>query len=182
LKYITRFQRDAKGQKRSRSMGDVWLLENEIYHPINVKTGVVGLEGQPNLVSLKKILTAIINRQIDSYYLLVVKMRIDNNLIEPSIHFVDMLDCLDYITFDAGPGQLMLKASRFFSEYQAQAKNNKSIQQKVQRLMELYEDGEQRLRINRDQDLQKYRKEYESFLNDETFIVTSDTQKGLNLR
>jgi len=67
LTYVTRHQRDAQGRKRSRSMGDLWLHDNGIYHPINVKTGIVGAEGQPNLVSLRKVLSAIMARQTDSY-------------------------------------------------------------------------------------------------------------------
>jgi hypothetical protein len=62
-----------KGRAMSRSMGDIWVEDSSIYHPINVKTGVVGAEGQPNLVSLKKVLDALLGLQIDSYYLLFVK-------------------------------------------------------------------------------------------------------------
>lgn len=59
IKYLTKHQRDAQGRTRSRSMGDLWLQDNGIYHPVNVKTGIVGAEGQPNLVSLKKVLGTI---------------------------------------------------------------------------------------------------------------------------
>jgi hypothetical protein len=45
VKYITTHQRDAQGRKRARSMGDLWLLDGGIYHPVNVKTGCVGAEG-----------------------------------------------------------------------------------------------------------------------------------------
>ena len=76
VKYLTKRQRDAAGRARSRSMGDLWLHDNGIYHPVNVKVGIVGAEGQPNLVSLKKVLAAVMARQIDSYYLLIVKMQI----------------------------------------------------------------------------------------------------------
>ena len=73
LKHRTGYQRSSTGNRRARSMGDVWLLDADIFHPVNVKTGLVGSEGQPNLVSLKKVLSAITARQIDSYYLLMVK-------------------------------------------------------------------------------------------------------------
>ena len=117
VKYLTKHQRDARGRKRLRSMGDLWLYDRGIYHPVNVKTGIVGAGGQPNLVSLKKVLNAIMARQIDSYYLLMVKMQIAAEAITPFVYFVDMLDWLDYVTFDSGPGQMMLKAIRFFADY-----------------------------------------------------------------
>jgi hypothetical protein len=69
VNYTTRYQRDKRGEKLPRSMGDIWLENNGIYHPINVKTGVSSTNGQPNVVSLKKLLESLFLRQIDSYYL-----------------------------------------------------------------------------------------------------------------
>ena len=149
INHITKHQYTRDGRRRARSMGDVWILDSGICHPINVKTGVVGSEGQPNLVSLKKVLRAILQRQIDSYYLLYVKMAINDGFIEPSVFFLDMLDWLTYVTFDSGPGQMMLKAKSFFAAYDPRAVPTLTIKQKVQRLMDLYEDGERRLRANR---------------------------------
>lgn len=183
VKYLTQHQRDARGRKRSRSMGDLWLQDNGIYHPINVKTGIVGAEGQPNLVSLKKVLEAIMARQIDSYYLLIVKMQIETDPQEiiPSVYLIDMLDWLDYVTFDSGPGQMMLKAGRFFKEYAPRKVKDLDIRQKAQNLMDLYEDGEKRLRENRQRDLQLYRQKFHSFMAGKDFLVTPETQRRLLL-
>lgn len=182
LNYLTRYQRSASGEKRSRSMGDLWLHDSGIYHPVNVKTGVVGAEGQPNLVSLKKVLRAVMARQIDSYYLLIVKMQIETETIIPYVYFVDMLDWLDYVTFDSGPGQMMLKAVRFFDEYYGKKITPLGIKDKVRRLMDLYEDGEKRLRENRDRDLARYQQDFRVFMEDVAPVVTSKTQRSLNLR
>lgn len=184
LKHRTGYQRGSDGRKRARSMGDVWLLDEHIYHPINVKTGLVGSEGQPNLVSLKKVLSAITARQIDSYYLLMVKLAIqdDGGAIEPSVVFTDMLDWLDYVTFDSGPGQMMLKAKAFFGAYDPDAAQRKTLQEKVETLFALYEDGEWRLRINRDRDLVKYRDAVGEFLRSSDRNVTAATQEGLSVR
>ena len=130
LQHITKHQYTREGRRRPRSMGDVWLLDDGIHHPINVKTGVVGSEGQPNLVSLKKVLSAILQRQIDSYYLLYVKMEINEGAIEPSVFFLDMLDWLKYVTFDSGPGQMMLKARLFFAAYDPKAAPTLTINRK----------------------------------------------------
>ena len=182
IKYLTKHQRDAQGRKRSRSMGDLWLWDNGIYHPVNVKTGIVGSEGQPNLVSLKKVLGTIMARQIDSYYLLIVKMRISAEAIEPAVYLIDMLDWLEYVTFDSGPGQMMLKAVKFFNEFDPKETKLTTIKDKVKRLMDLYEDGERRLKENRESDLADYRRKFEAFMADKDFIVTPETQESLNLQ
>jgi hypothetical protein len=182
VKYLTKHQRDALGRKRSRSMGDLWLNDNGIYHPMNVKTGIVGAEGQPNLVSLKKVLSAIMARQIDSYYLLIVKMQIAAQKIDPSVYLVDMLDWLDYVTFDSGPGQMMLKAVKFFHGFDPKNVKPLSITDKVRRLMALYEDGERRLKENRERDLEFYRQEFAAYMANKDFVVTPQTQKSLLLQ
>jgi hypothetical protein len=181
VKYLTKHQRDGHGGKRSRSMGDLWLKDSGIYHPVNVKTGIVGAEGQPNLVSLKKVLDAIMAKQIDSYYLLIVKMRIDPHAIIPYIYFIDMLDWLEWVTFDSGPGQMMLRAVKFFHEYDASKPRKLDIKAKVRKLMELYEDGERRLKENRERDLEYYREEFKTFMAEGHFVVTAETQRGLAL-
>jgi hypothetical protein len=181
VKYLTRHQRDATGRARSRSMGDLWLHDNGIYHPVNVKTGIVGAEGQPNLVSLKKVLAAVMARQIDSYYLLIVKMQIAANEILASVYLGDMLDWLDYVTFDSGPGQMMLKAVKFFTQYDPKTVIHLDIKQKAQRLMDLYEDGERRLKVNREKGLLHYRHEFDIFMAGNDFSVTLATQRSLRL-
>jgi len=184
VNHLTKYEHDSQGRKRSRSMGDVWLKDNGIYHPINVKTGIVGSEGQPNLVSLKKVLNAIMERQIDSYYLLIVKMQLnkEDEDIESSIYFLDMLDWLDYVTFDSGPGQMMLRAVKFFNEYDPNKIIKLDIRGKVQKLMNLYEDGEKRLRKNRERVLEKYKKKFSKFMTSKDFIITAETQRSINLQ
>ncbi len=183
-KHRTKYEYNSKGQKRARSMGDVWLLDRGIYHPINVKTGVVGSEGRPNLVSLKKVLSAIIERQIDSYYLLMVKMAIPNDAsdIQPSVVFTDMLAWLPYTTFDSGTGQMMLKAKAFFDAYNPSTVPARTLSQKVSDLLCLYEKGEKRLRDSRDRDLKKYRNDGAEFLGSDNWVVTSATQESLFLQ
>lgn len=182
LKHRTGYQRSSTGKRRARSMGDVWLFDADIFHPVNVKTGLVGSEGQPNLVSLKKVLSAITARQIDSYYLLMVKMAIQDGHIEPSVVFTDMLDWLDYVTFDSGPGQMMLKAKSFVSAYDPSAVRRKSMREKITALFDLYEDGEERLRFNRERDFIKYREAVRKFLDSDDWNVTTTTQESLFVR
>ena len=70
--YDAAFEKNVRGQKKMRSMGDVWLKADDIYHPINIKTGISDT-GQPNMVALRKLLRSILGCQIDSYYLLMIK-------------------------------------------------------------------------------------------------------------
>jgi hypothetical protein len=181
VKYLTKRQCDKNGHTRNRSMGDLWLKDGALYHPINVKTGVVGAEGQPNLVSLKKVLAAIMARQIDSYYLLIVKMGISTAGIVPNVYLIDMLDWLDFVTFDSGPGQMMLKAKKFFAEYDPDRQATLDIKAKLSRLMDLYEDGERRLRENREEDFGIYRESFAAFMAGTDFTVTPATQGSLLL-
>ena len=92
-----------------------------------------------------------------------------------------MFDWLEYVTFDSGPGQMMLKAVPFFSEYDPSKLKSLDFKQKAQQLMNLYEDGEKRLRANREKDLGKYRRKFDLFLKVQDFSVTPETQGSLNL-
>jgi hypothetical protein len=179
---LTKHQVDSEGTKRSRSMGDVWVEGKGIYHPVNVKTGVVGSEGQPNMVSLKKVIDAILARCIDSYYLLIVKMEIGEKAIAPAVFMIDMLDYFPFLTFDSGPGQIMLKAVRFFEDYERYAPPKASLKDKLDKLMALYEDGERRLRLNRERDLHDFRGRVAAFLKSDDWSVTAETQRALLLK
>jgi hypothetical protein len=182
IKHLVKHQVDSRGRRRTRSMGDLWLHERGIYHPVNVKTGIVGAEGQPNLVSLKKVIGAIMARQIDAYYLLIVKMLVEPGHIVPSVFLVDMLDWLDYVTFDSGPGQMMLKAAKFFAECNTRKSPTLSIKEKLARLMDLYQDGERRLMENRARDVKRYNSLFEEFMSRREVAVTTQTQEALHLQ
>lgn len=180
--FLTKHQCDSKGNMATRSMGDTWLECGGVYHPINIKAGVAGREGQPNMVSLKKLLGALLCYQIDSYYLLMVKVEI-GSVIRPNIYFVDMLDYLEYVTFDSGPGQIMLKAKAFFNTFaKGLAPVPLTVAEKVNKLIDLLEDGEQRLAVNRAKSLASFQKRVQKYQQCGTHLVTPATQERLNLR
>lgn len=54
------------GDKKPRSMGDVWIKSNGVYNPLNVKSGEKGSNGQPNLVALGRLLMYLTKGYIDS--------------------------------------------------------------------------------------------------------------------
>ncbi len=110
---FTILHQQSGGAAASRSMGDLWVEADGIYNPVNIKAGEYGKNGQPNLVSLKRVLTALADCLIDSYYLLIMKIGRSDSGFLPHVYFVDMLDFLDYTVFDSGPGQMMLKEAHF---------------------------------------------------------------------
>lgn len=144
------YQRDKKDNPVDRGIGDIWIYSEGMYNPVNIKTGIItDTQGQPNLVSLRKLLTAICERKIDSYYLLII--RFDLQEARPVVHFVDLLDCLDYVHFDSGPGQIMLKQKDFYDAFgdNKVAPNTIKLIDKVEKLLEMFKDGNIKLAENR---------------------------------
>jgi len=179
--YLVKHEYSNRGKRKYRSMGDIWLEQNKIYHPINIKTGIVGREGQPNLVSIKKLIAGLLADRIDSYYLLIVKF--DLSEISCATYMVDMLDYLNYVTFDAGPGQAMLMANKFFAAQSGSTHIPKrTMKEKIEKLMTLIKSGHQRLTENRADSLKLYQEKVRDYLRSDQHSVTVETQKELNLR
>lgn len=176
------------GKVSTRSMGDIWFKNNKgEWNPINVKTGLVGSEGQPNIVSLKRVMTSIMDHVIDSYYLLMVKFEIDNEskTVSHSVYLTDILNWLEksVVTFNSGPGQMMLKAKHFYTLlsdgfYPAEL----SVKRKMELLMNLYRIGEENLIKDREKDREKFEKCYEAFANDAmSFVINQAKQEELEI-
>jgi hypothetical protein len=157
-KYSASHQLNDSGVHAPRSMGDVWINSGGQYNPVNVKAGEAGKNARPNLVSLNRLLSALLSHQIDSYYLLIVKMRIPQlpasadfaernlreNRIIPNVYFVDLLD------------------ERTFYEFcdSNSAPNSISLMNKVQVLVNMLEDGHGRLIANRKRTIESARQRF----------------------
>ena len=152
---------------------------------LNVKDGRGGVRRASQISCLSKrfSLPSLSGRLIPTTSCMV-KMAISNHAddIEPSIVFTDMLDWLSYTTFHSGTGQMMLRAKAFFDAYDPSMVQTRTISEKVSDLFALYEDGERRLRVNRDRDLAMYRDAVAKFLDSDNWVVTSTTQESLSLR
>lgn len=147
--YETKFEVDSSGRRKPRSMGDIWLKSGGIYNPINVKAGEIGKNGQPNMVSLKKLLMALLTRQIDSYYLLIVKMRLSIPRAA-QVYFVDILKHLQFTTFDSGPGQIMLREREFYAAMdRGPTPSATTMREEIANLLAMLEDADLRLIRNR---------------------------------
>jgi len=151
--FDTRYEADARGRAKRRSMGDVWIHSGGIYNPVNVKAGEQAKKGQPNLVSTQKLLDYILKRWIDSYYLLIVKFKLDSP-IEHKAYLIDLLDWLDFVAYDAGPGQIMLRENEFYCAYEeGRWPSHLNIAAKVEKLLALFEEKIRSLFENRERRL-----------------------------
>jgi hypothetical protein len=138
---------------RARSMGDIWLRSGvpPIYNPINVKAGIAGVSGQPNMVSLEKLTKALLAHLIDSYWLLLIRVTVGDGQYSAHITLVNIFDYLDFMHFDSGPGQLMLRSDAFYEHFadHGAKPNQLTPGETVQRLVDMRRDGNERLIANR---------------------------------
>jgi hypothetical protein len=175
--FDTRYEADARGGVRRRSMGDVWIHSNRMYNPVNVKAGEQLKNGQPNLVSMQKLLDYIFKRWIDSYYLLIVKFRLGKP-IEHKTYLIDLLDWLDFVAFDAGPGQIMLREADFYEAYEGGIRPaGLSIPAKVEKLFTRFEEGIQSLFNNRRKRLVRQRGLFSAFNAAGNFSVDQSSMR-----
>ena len=173
--FVTRFQRGKGGIRRSRSMGGVWLKSGGIFNPINVKSGVAGANGQPNLVSLKKVLRALLAEQIDSYYLLFAKLEL-GQAVRPKVLLVDLLDHLAWTTYDDGPGHMMLLEQKFFEAMDGgHYATSMPIVGKINRLFEMLKNGNARLVLNRQRTIIGFEKAIVAYKAQSVHVIDQST-------
>ena len=159
----TRYEGNGKGAIRKRSMGDIWIRSQGIYNPINVKSGLQAMKGQPNVVSMQKLLDYVLKRRIDSYYLLIIKFDLSTNITHKS-YLIDLLDWTEFITYDAGPGQIMLREQELYDKLDTgYTLQYRTIFEKVESLFRLFERQLQALFSNRQQRLARQRTLAQSF-------------------
>ena len=163
----TRYESNRTGEPLQRSMGDIWVPSRGIFNPVNVKSGLQGRKGQPNVVSMRKLLNYLFQHWIDSYYLLMVKFSIAEEISHKAYLF-DLLDWLEFVAYDAGPGQIMLREQEFYDAFDAgHQPRPRSIQQKATVLFELFEEQVQVLIDNRLERLHNQRQQLAAFLNND---------------
>ena len=166
----TCYEGDRKGKTLKRSMGDIWVHSQGIFNPVNVKSGLQGRKGQPNVVSMRKLLNYLFQHWLDSYYLLMVKFSIPEETspaeeISHQAYLFDLLDWLEFVTYDAGPGQIMLREQEFYDAFDTDRQPRaRSIQEKATFLFELFESQVQALIHNRRERLSNQRGMLDEFL------------------
>ncbi|MFZ1934761.1 MAG: hypothetical protein WCB27_07675 [Thermoguttaceae bacterium] len=173
--FDVRDEATARGKKRLRSMGDVWIRSGGVYNPINIKAGEQKKKGQPNLVAMQKLLDYLFKRWIDSYYLLIVKFQL-NAPIEHKAYLIDLLDWLDFTAYDAGPGQVMLREHDFYAAYENEEwPEPLSIAAKVEKLYSQFEKGIRRLFKNREKRVARQHSLFTTFVAGNDCAVDQST-------
>ncbi len=130
----------AKKSSKDRSLADVYLDDNLI----NVKFGSPKMQksgkpkyGQPNMCAMKRIMKNFYkDSTIDSYYIIKVNLNAGNY----SIHVFDMLDYIDYLTWNSGTGQIMLKENEFYKDVDTFVPNF-TLEEKKTKIKGLYDFG-----------------------------------------
>lgn len=172
----TRYEADRRGRLKKRSMGDVWVFSNEMFNPVNIKSGLQGMSGQPNLVAMQKLLDYLFKAWIDSYYLLIIKFSVDE-AISHKAYLLDLLDWTDFITYDAGPGQIMLREKDFYDAFDSgYAPAERPIARKVETLFTRFEEGIHSLFTNRQERLERQRKLFKGFA-EKPFVVNQSSMR-----
>jgi hypothetical protein len=102
---------------------------------------------------------------------LIVKFHLGNP-IEHKAYLIDLLDWLDFVAYDAGPGQIMLRESDFYTAYEAGDSPPKlSTSAKVEKLFTRFEEGIRSLFSNRKKRLSRQRSLFKSFNSAGDFTV-----------
>ena len=91
--------------------------------------------------------------------------------ITHKVFLVDLLDWTDFIAFDAGPGQIMLREKDFYDAHESgYSPPERPIAAKVESLFTRFEEGVKSLFATREQRLDRQKKLFEGFRN-EPFAV-----------
>ena len=106
----------------SREFGDLYFT-HEVLEAINVKFGYQK-NGHANLCALNRLIRAVTGRNprypnkehqtFDSYWILSINLLDENGNFE--VHLFDVYQNLDVVSYDAGPGQLMIKARLLYGD------------------------------------------------------------------
>jgi hypothetical protein len=117
--FLAPIKKKGKGSgKQTRKMEDLIFVKNLIKNLINIKLGYEKGSGQPNMVSFNRLVKQYHSKEIDSYYILIIDVsgKTKDNLTTKEYMF-NLFDYLDYVNYNYGTGQIMLKEKQFFAEY-----------------------------------------------------------------
>jgi hypothetical protein len=85
-------------------------------------------------------------------------------VITHKAYLIDLLDWTDFIAYDAGPGQIMLRERDFYSTFEStHTPPARPITAKVESLFARFEEGVRSLFANRQQRLERQRKLFHGF-------------------
>lgn len=102
--------------KQTRKMEDlIWKSTNNL---INIKLGYEKGNGQPNMVSFNRLYKNYCSDLIDSYWIFIIDvLGKQKDSLTTKTYFFNLYDYLDYVNYNYGTGQVMLKENQFFDSY-----------------------------------------------------------------
>jgi len=114
-KILIEYSKNFEKPTTSREMGDLYFNYNKFHIPINVKFMTkLTEEGAPNMVSLKRVIK---NININGIYIMIFICLEDDNSIKIIVEDYYKICNSNYISYDAGPGQTMLKKQNYIQDY-----------------------------------------------------------------
>tara|TARA_Y100000004_G_scaffold153173_1_gene176675 strand:- start:1247 stop:1891 length:645 start_codon:yes stop_codon:yes gene_type:complete len=106
----------------SREFGDLYFT-HDVMEAINVKFGYQK-DGHANLCALNRLIRAVTGKNprypnkehqiFDSYWILSINLLDESGNFD--VHLFDVYQNLDVVSYDAGPGQLMIKERLLYSD------------------------------------------------------------------
>lgn len=142
-KFLAPIKNKGKGSgKQTRKMEDLLYIKSLINNLINIKLGYEKGAGQPNMVSFNRLLKSYHKDEIDSYYILIVDVagKTKDNLVTTE-YIINLFDYLDYVNYNYGTGQIMLKEKQFFADYDSNKYFNNSKKDIMIKLAEIHEEA-----------------------------------------
>jgi len=137
-------QFNAKIPKKARDIADVVVFGT----PVNIKFGISENFGRPNLVSMNRLINLSSESELSQYIILKIKVFSPEKI---SVSTVDILSNLNLVSYNAGPGQTMLKEKQYYQHLEANKFNfGVSKKERNTQLEYMYLDGLENLQINRD--------------------------------
>lgn len=128
--------------KQTRKMEDLIFSKNLIKNLINIKLGYEKGDGQPNMVSFNRLVKKYHSKEIDSYYILIIDVsgKTKDSLTTKEYMF-NLFDYLDYVNYNYGTGQIMLKEKQFFADYDSNKYFNNNKKDIMIKLSEIDEEA-----------------------------------------
>jgi hypothetical protein len=114
------YEKDKRGKHKKRSFSDN-IIQG---YPNNVKFTVID-SGSPNLVSMNRMIDHVFKLNNDTYYVTIVHYDIPTKVLK--VTFVDILQFVECLRYNSGPGQIMINQEKFYLEYKKYLKNEKSV-------------------------------------------------------
>jgi hypothetical protein len=124
------YEKDKHGKLKKRSFSDN-IIQG---YPNNVKF-TIGNSGSPNLVSMNRMIDHVFKFNNDTYYITIVHYDISTKVLK--VKFINILQFVECLRYNSGPGQIMINQEKFYLEYENYLKNKRCIKDYQQITKEL---------------------------------------------